>query len=357
LKRRWKILLGAGGFVLALALVPIVTIETTCRAPIEGLETTGYKPVITDPAWQRDETRTWLTYPQWHIVYSAASFARFVQHNPPSGYHYLRDVRGFWSSYCAMNQASAGRPRGNAKVKLYTSGLGFSAKLLVRALYENSLGRIAEWQSGANSPDDRYDASVQQRFAAFLRERPWYAFPFGEAFRGLCRTSEPHFTFRHWERRLALGAGYGVNAGFAKLIGSVSGASPGKDQQTLRFVVSGSPRAIAAVDPRFHVIGPAGKGLTLVEAPADDQFTELMTKLEKTPLEPAEISGNDDVFVTLLLPPGGAVPGPGAHLLTMDVDDPPGWRRIGLSTKAPDLLEVMRLAGQYGGLVEHVYEY
>jgi len=56
-KRRLKVLLGTSGLVLAVALAPIVTIETTCRAPIEGLETGGYKPLITDPKWQRDESR------------------------------------------------------------------------------------------------------------------------------------------------------------------------------------------------------------------------------------------------------------------------------------------------------------
>jgi hypothetical protein len=99
-KRRWKILLGAGGLLLAAALAPILTIETSCRSPIEGLETTGYAPLIRDAAWRREESRTWLTYPEWHIVYSAETFAQHLRHAPPSGYHYLRDIRGFWSGYC-----------------------------------------------------------------------------------------------------------------------------------------------------------------------------------------------------------------------------------------------------------------
>jgi hypothetical protein len=355
-KRRWKVLLGAGGLALICALTPIVTIETTCRAPIDGLETTGYKPIINDPAWQRPEAKTWLTYPEWHIVYSAESSAGYLRRNErPSGYHYLRDIRGFWSSYCAMNQASAGRPRGDAKVMLYTIGLSFSAELLVKGLYENTIGRVAEWLGGAHSADDRYAAMIQQRYATFMHETPWYEFPFGQAFSGLWATKDSGF--RHWERRLALSAEYGVKAGYAKLIGWASGASLGRDERMLRFVVKASPKAIAAVDPRFRVIGPAGEALTLVEAPRYEQITDLLKKLEKKPLELVEISGNDDIFVTLLLPPGNEVPGPGAHLLTISVDDPPGWRRIGLSTKVSDLLGVMRSADQLGGRIEHVYDY
>jgi hypothetical protein len=70
-----------------------------------------------------------------------------------------------------------------------------------------------------------------------------------------------------------------------------------------------------------------------------------------------EISGNDDIFVTLLLPPGVEPPGPGAHLLTIPLDQPAGWRRVALSTKVPDLPEVLRSTHRIGGRVEHVYDY
>jgi hypothetical protein len=356
-KRRWKVVLGAGGLLLVAALTPILTIETMCRAPIEGLDTTGYQPLITEPAWQRDESRTWLTYPEWHIVYSAESFGQWLQRgNPPSGYHYLRDIRGFWSGYCAMNQAAAGRADTDARVMLYTIGLSYSAELLAKAFYENTLGRIGEL-GGWNSADDRYAAEIQQRYGAFMHETPWYEFPFGQAFSGLWKTNAPDHKFRHWERRLALSGEYGVKTGYAKLIGWASGASLGRDERSLHFVVRGDGKAITAVDPRFRVVGPAGNGLTLVEAPRYEQFTDLLSKLARTPIELVEISGNDDIYVTLLLPPGAAIPGPGVHILTATMDDPAGWRRIGLSTKVPELLRIMNLTRESGGRVEHVYDY
>lgn len=356
MKRRWKVLLGAGGLLLALAAVPIVTIETTCREPIEGLQTDGYKPLITDPKWQRDESRTWLTYPEWHIVYSAESFGRYLaQGNPPSGYHYLRDVRDFWSGYCAMNQAAAGRADVDARVMLYTIGLSYSAELLVKGLYENTLGRIGEWIGGTKSADDRYAAQVQQQYGAFMHETPWYAFPFGRAFSGLWATKGSGF--RHWERRFALSDEYGVKTGYAKLIGWASGASFGPDERTLRFVARGSAKAISHIDPRLIPVGTIGKDRVVVEAPRYAQFTELLDRMSASGTELIEISGNDDVYVTLLMPPGDEVPGPGVHLLTIPVDNPSGWRRIGLSTKVPDLPQVMNLTRQYGGRLEHAYDY
>lgn len=354
MKRRWKVLLGAGGVLLVLALVPIVTIETQCRAPVEGLETQGYKPQLKDAAWQRDESRTWLTYPEWYIVYSAESFGQFLKTRPPSGYHYARDIRGFWQSYCAMNQASAGRAGADARIMLYTIGLSYSAELMVKAAYENTIGRLSELIGGYKSADDAYATRVQQRYGAFMHETPWYEFPFGQAFSGLWNTKEPHAKFRHWERRLALSAEYGVKAGYAKAIGAASGASLGRDERTLRMIVSGNPQA---VDSRFKVVGPAGKGLLTVEAPRYAQFTDLLSKLSASHVELVEISGNDDIFVTLLLPPKAAVPGPSVHLLTTDLDEPAGWRRVGVSTKVADVLDIIRQSQAEGGRLEHVYDY
>ena len=39
------------------------------------------------------------------------------------------------------------------------------------------------------------------------------------------------------------------------------------------------------------------------------------------------------------------------------LDDPQGWRRVGVSTKVPNLLATIRTVRSKGGRVEHVYDY
>ena len=356
MKRRWKVLLGGGAAFVALAAAPILYIEfgcggTTAKGP-------AYRPLIRDAEWRREEARTWLTYPEWHIVYSADSFGRFLEKNRPSGYSYLRDIKGFWSGYCAVNRASAasGGADAGTRMMLYTIGLSFSAELLVKGLYENTVGRLFEWIGGWDSADDRYSAKVQQRYGTFMHETPWYEFPFGEALAGLWGTTEPKRHVRHWERRFALSGEYGVKTGYAKLIGAASGASLGRDERTLRFVTSASPATVRNVDARLKPIGQTSAG-TVVEAPRYAQFTELMTKLSNSDAKLTEISGNDDVFVTVLVP-AKAKPLQGAEqLMAMPLPDRPGWNRVGLSTKVPGLLPLLRAIERSGGSVEHVYDY
>jgi len=356
-KRRWKVSLWTIGILLALVSTPILITETQCRKPIEGLDAEGYKARLTDPKWSRAEARTWLTYPEWHIVYSAEEFGRHLQSKPPSSYHYMRDIGGFWRSLCAMNEAAAGRADTDAKAMLYTIGISFSAELLFKAAYENTIGRTFEWIGGYRSADDRYAAKVQQSYGAFMHETPWYEFPFGKALVGLWGTSEPKAKARHWERRFALSGEYGVKTGYAKLIGWASGASLGRDERKLRFLVQGNGRTIAGTDPRLRIVGHLDNGFAIIEAPRYAQFTDLLLKLSHTNARLVEISGNDDVFLTAWAPPGDVADGLGKELFAIPLDEPRGWRRIGLSTKVPNLLPAIRAMQGHGGRIEHVYDY
>lgn len=354
MKKRWKILLGAGGLLVAAALVPIIYIEAACN-PSNAAVKEQRQPLIRDPAWQRGEARTWLTYPEWYIVYSAESFGRFLDHRPPSAFPYWRHVRGFWSGYCAVNQAAPAEGAGEAKVMIYTIGLSYSAELLFKAGYENTVGRLFEWLSGWQSADDRYAAKVQQRYGAFMHEVPWYEFSFGDAFSGLWGTSEPRQVARHWERRLALSAEYGVKAGYAGLIGWASGATLGRDERSLRFVARGNAAAIRAIDARLRPVARLPDGSLVVEAPRYAQFTDLLGKLAKSNVAISEIAGNDDIFLTVLVPASHPVQ-PG-QLIDVPLDDRPGWSRVGISTKVDRLLPLMRSIRGSGGEIEHVYDY
>jgi hypothetical protein len=359
-RKRWKILLWAGGLAFVAALVPIAYVETSCTAPLPGAEAgPAYASRLQGEAGRRAENRTWLTYPEWYIVYASETYGRYLAAgNRPSGFGHWRQVSGFWSGLCAVNRASAfSGGAGDAKVMLYTIGLSFSAEMLVKAVYENTIGRVAEWIGGWSSGNDRYNAAVWQSYGGFMHEVPWYQYPFGQAFRGLWRTDAEGATFRHWERRIALSTEYGFKAGYASLLGWASGATLGRDERTLRLVARAAPDQLQAIDPRLRPVGALGDGLTAVEAPRYAQFTELVAALSRSPVELVEIAGNDDIFVTLLMPAGAALPAASPGLIDMPLDDRPGWRRLGVSTKVASLLPLVGATQAAGGTLEHVYDY
>ena len=358
MKKRWKAAIGFGGLLLATILLPIAYVETACRGPSETVRPDEpYRRRLTSGPGIRKEARTWLTYPEWHIVYSAESYGRFLDGRPPSAFPYFRHIGRFWSSYCALNKVtSASAGTAEAKVMIYTIGISYTIELGLKGLYEKTIGRLFEWTAGSRSAGDLYSAQVQQRYGAFMHETPWYEFPFRQAFRGLWRTRETRQYLRNGERRAILSLEYGAKAGYAGIIGWASNSTLGPDQRTLRMLLPANSDA-AAIDPRIRAVGRTAQGLPVVEVPRYAQLTAILLELADSGIDPVEIAGNDDIFLTILAP-ATARPPPGASvLLSMPLDERAGWRRLGLSTKVARLGPLLRAVRAGGGGIEHVYDY
>jgi len=358
-KRRWKAALAAAGLLAAFVLPPVLYIESACTGPLPGLAANApHRSLMPGAEGRRAEARTWLTYPEWYIVYSADSYGRFLAGGRPSAFPYVRHAAGFWSAYCAANRAAAGSPgSADATVMLYTIGFSFTAEMLAKGAYETTLGRLFEWIGGWRSAADRHGAAVQRSYGAFMHETPWYAFPFAGALSGLLATRDWSTPLRQLERVAALGTEYGAKALYGGLIGWASGATLGRDELTLRLVARADPQAVAAVDPRLRPVGRLPGGLTLVEAPRYATFTALLLKLADSRVPIVEIAGNDDIFVTLLVPETHPAPPGTVRLLAERLDDRPGWQRLGVAVKVERLLPLLRAVRGAGGEVEHVYDY
>lgn len=356
MKRRWRLLGVAGALVLAAAVAPVAYIEVGCRAPLTGVAVDRAATPLLPAGDRRPLAKTFLTYPEWHIVYEAEAFARHLTAGGrPSAFDYRAQVTQFWASYCAVNRLTRGDPdAAAAKVTIYTIGLSFSAELAVKAAYENSLGRLFEWASGWTGADDRYAARVQRAYGRFLHETPWYRFPFGAALHGLWQTREPNLHARHAERRVALSAEYGAKALYAKAIDAATGATVGRDELTLRAVVRAAPATLRAIDPRLKRVGTLPGGLTVVEMPRYQQFNDLVAKLAARRIALVEIAGNRAILVTLLLPPNAAAPAGPVFAMPADAS---GWRRLGIAVPVVALTQTFADAAARGGRVEHVYDY
>lgn len=358
MKRRWKILLGLVGTALVAAATPVVWIATACTSPVRGIAPQGYHGQLSGGD-TRPEAQTWLTYPEWHIVYSTESIARHLAAGKrPSAYPYLSDIGGFWSSYCQVNRIA--RQAGGSdqySVVIDTIGISYSAELLVKAAWENTVGRLFERLSGWTSTDDRHAAEVMTRYGAFMHETPWYRFSFGEALRDEWWTSETDQVARHWERRIALSLEYGVKAGYAKLIGWATGTAMGADEVRLRLLLRPGQANLAAIVPDAKVLGETA-GAVKLDLPRYARFTQIVLALAQTDAEIVEIAGNDDVMLTLLVPDAARQRlSSGPLVIDMPLGDRPGWRRLGISAKAPALLQMLRAAQASGAEVEHVYDY
>lgn len=338
--RRLSLLLVA--LILGL-LSPVAYVETMCRP--EG-EPVAHTPLV-GPDWQRPEGRTLLTYPEWHIVHAYADYAQVIRTADPHDYGFLAAISGFWSSTCALSQASG--PHGGfpweTKQMVYTIGVSFTAELLAKAGYEETLGRLfATLRGDTRAPLDDLSARQAADYAAFLQQVPWYQWDFT---RDAAELDSATNSLRDRERRLALGLEYRAKAAYARLIATAV-AAVGADQLRLRAVVDGVPAASLAALPEVEVLETLPQG-TVIEAPRYRAFTRLAETIAAAGGRFVEIAGNDDILFTMITDQ----PMPTA-IHSFPRQGNPGTRHLVLIPVA-DLAETLRALPQ--GALEHIHDY
>lgn len=278
--------------LLVLALLsPVAYVETLCRGQAV---VSDYQPLL-PPDHHRPESRTLMTYPEWHIVHSYDDYAEVIRTGDPHDFGYLRAILGYWSSLCALTQASAahGGVDGPTRQMVHVIGVSFTAELLLKAAYEETVGRVVTWLRGPDrAPLDDLSAAQAGRYARFLQQEPWYRWDFegdAEALREAAGDS-----LRDRERALALGLEYRAKAGYARVIAAAV-ASTGQDELRLRMIVTGLPDGL----PGVVVIGTRPEG-TEIETPRYRALTGLLLQMAEAGAEIVEIAGNDDILMTVI---------------------------------------------------------
>jgi hypothetical protein len=289
-------------------------------------------------AERRDEIDTYLTYPEWGIVFAYDDLAAVARRSSESDFGYFGRIRQFWTSMCAVKRIASSRGEISFEydTMLYIIGFSFTAEMAIQGAYEETIGAAAAWVRGdARTPEDEFALSIEDDYARFLRRTPWYEYPFWSTLIRFWR--ETPFTHRNVvrsvERRIALSLQYGIKAPYAKAIGLLAGAAPAATR--IRSVIADLREEDLSAEPRLHVVRREGT-LTVVETPRYQELTEILLKLSARGRQVTDIAGNERILVTVLAPECRKTEG-GRLLFTVAIATRPGWCRHALDLDVPGL--------------------
>jgi hypothetical protein len=342
--------------IVVLCAIPILWIETQCMGSLPKEQQT-YRTILPQDD-RRNLVDTYLTYPEWSIVHAYEDFAGVARQRGESAFRYGDSILGYWRSLCSLSAiASAkGEVTGDMKTMLYVIGISFTGEMGVKGLYEKTVGKVTEWIRGAKpTPEDVFAHKVADDYAAFLRQTPWYEFPFGKTLKQFWREtswSTPSF-IRSFERRIALSMEYGVKAGYAWLIAQGAALTPAK--LTIRSVIAGAD-SLPGTD--MKIVETRTDGTAVVETPRYRAFTQILLALMERNRKIVEIAGNDEILVTVLTKDGAPFATGGAReLVVVPVQARPGFTRRGYSVRLENLPAFVLALRQAGGEFEHAYDY
>ena len=274
-------------------LLPVGYVEFACKGDREAQP---YEAIL-PPEHHRAEARTLLTYPEWHIVHAYDDYAQVIKEGDPHDFGYVKAVRTYWSSLCALKKRASSHGGVDAETKqlVYVIGVSFSAELALKAAYEETLGRVATWIRGETySRLDQLSYQQAEAYAKFLQQTPWYKWDFDADIAAM--DASQTLSFRDRERRFAIGTEFAAKSAYAGVIANAV-ANVGPDELTLRMIVTG-----ADVDQLDRIAGvtiirerPEG---VEIETTRYRALTELLTRMARFDLTIVEMAGNDDIMFT-----------------------------------------------------------
>jgi FAD/FMN-containing dehydrogenase len=311
--------------------------------------------------YQRDEAQTYLTLPEWVLVYNPDEYARFIKSQPPSAYPYFGAIGQFWGYYWNAYQAS--KKYGfnwGYHLMVLVIGSSYTVENALKGLYENTVGRITEATRSADTPEDRLAAKVAQDYVDFIRVDPWYEFSFATPLKQLWAETPlvgPNM-IRKWERKLILSLEYAIKASYATAIKVATKAVYGDADTEMLSLANGVPAEALPAGGKVHIVSRFADGSTLLSLPRYEEFRESVMALGRQGVSFREIAGNGTILVTSIVPEGWRYDLPaGAVLFEHPILTQPGWKRIAINAPVPHLTEIVQqlTAKQYA--VEHIYDY
>jgi hypothetical protein len=309
--------------------------------------------------YARAEDSTYLGFPEWFIVWSYTEKADFQQNHMPSGFPYFRSISQYWSGYCCVNELTHGKypfDFGEHQM-LVVIGSSFSVEYLIRASYENTIGRLAEWtSSGEPVEEDVYSNRVAREYADFVHIRPFYEFSFWKRFRGLWSENKVwgRHPVRKLERRFFLSLDYSIESFYCWVIEKATHASYGIESADTYAWIENTSEKIFTENPRIRKVKDAGAGAYIVIIPRYQEFTTVAEWLAERDVHFVEIAGNDEILVSAIAPVGWAE---GSSAFSTPLATAPEWKRVAISTPVSQLHEVLNGLKRSGTRIEHVYDY
>jgi hypothetical protein len=289
----------------------------------------------------RPADQTFLTYPEWFLVFSPEEQANYFKHRTSSTFPFMSHTAQIWQSYKIVNdQIKDNFPTNTGyHFMIWVIGTSASAEYSIKAWYETLVGRITDTGEPITD-EDKFNATFTQDYVDFIKDRPWYEFNFKSRLKTLW-TSTPflgdHF-FRKMERRYILTSELFVKYGYGKLIGL------------------GTKQVYEEALPTTAVVL---ENDSLVYLPRYDKFASAITELSKSKHSFKEIAGNNSaILLTILIDPDQWATFENAQIIfTQPIASNPKMQRIALTVSVTELNKLLLQLNNDNIKIEHVFDF
>ncbi|MEY3048777.1 MAG: hypothetical protein RL365_815 [Bacteroidota bacterium] len=339
------------------SIIEPATIEYSDVIPDEWYKTEG--KILTPEADRRLADQTFLTFPEWFLVYSPEEQAEFFRKEPSTNYSYQSQVNQFWDSYNILNKHLEGKYPYNEEYNTMIGVIGVSTELEynMKSWYEMVIGRAT--QTASLTDEDLFTQKYTSEYANFLNTAAWYDFDYNEQLKDLW-TETSFFGWnmhRKLERKYLLTSEFLIKIAYAELIKYGSQSMYG-EIPTTTVVVTDSLTDLMKKNATIDVLSSSEDG-HVIRIPRYTAFMYTATEIALEDVNIIEVAGNKSAILTTVIAPTNQNFDPKTcrALFAQKLANNNDFHRVAICTPIDQLCAFIRFCEKNGIEIEHIYDF
>ena len=314
-------------------------IESTNPIPQEWFSINEHP--LTQLQDRRPSDQTYLTFPEWFLVFSPEEQALYMNKRTSTTFPYMVHISQFWKSYSIVNKRISENYSFNLgyHFMIWVIGVSTTAEYFLKGWYENICGRITDTETTL-SDEDCFASRYTDEYVKFIKVRPWYEFDYLRQLEILW-TQVPFSgveTIRKWERRYILTTELCAKYLYSKLIMIGTRGIYDEALPTTTVVLSDDKQS---------------------KLPRYDQFKEAVSALGEQQKEIKEIAGNNSaILITILVSKDRDYTNPSTRVLfTHNLATQSETKRVALIVPIKELTDLVKVFNEKKIKIEHIFDF
>jgi hypothetical protein len=315
------------------------------------------------PAEQiRPGDQTFLTFPEWFLVFGPAEQADYFTHNTATTFPFLVHIAQLWDSYGIVYQQVRGNFPFNGGYHLMIVVISVSSTIEfgVKEAYETVIGRLTDTNI-TQTDEDRFYAQYMHDYVRDIGTEGWFLFDFKTRLKMLWTETSwtgPHL-LRKWERKYFLTTELVFKIVYAKLIEWATRATYDPNIEETEVVLDRLPPSLQKSIPDLKILHEYANGSAMILVPREAPFTPESLEMANEGLQIREVAGHTSaILLSAFVPTKWQEESPYFKVLfTQTVPTKPGIKRIAVVTLIPHLTDTLRDLTQQHATIEHVFDF
>ena len=319
--------------------------------------------ILTPSTYHRAGDQTFLTYPEWFLVFSPAEQALYFKNKTATNFPYEQHVEQFWDSYATLSSEIEAYFPYNKQYHSMIKVIGYSTLIEYRGklLYEGSIGRLSDLIPSKRTAEDQFYAAYTQRYVDFIKKEPWYLYSFLKEFRILwTKTTCLEWNWiRKIERRIFISGELLFKAFYGFLLGLGTKSAYGIATPLTAVLIDRLPLEFEDKNSEIQVAEILSPKATLVTLPRYAAFNPALRKLIHAGVQIHEIAGNSSaILLTIVVATNWKINSAFAKaIFKQNIATNKVLQRVALAVLVPNLSLVILELEQEGIEIEHIFDY